>query len=82
MIYSTQISIYSFWNGLELEKSQIYMQKHQNVYQSNKTGYPVRLSTSYIYEAKSQVDQYETGPDNLFDVIFYIYKLLKRPDGF
>ena len=40
------------------------------------------LAFGLIYEAKSQVDQYETRPDNLFDVIFYIYKLLKRPDGF
>ena len=38
MIESTQNSIYSFWNGLELEKSQIYMEKLQNMLGSNKTG--------------------------------------------
>ena len=47
-IESTQISIHSFWNGLELEKSQIYMQKHQKVGGSIISGYPAWLSTSYI----------------------------------
>ena len=30
-------------------KSKIYMESHQNVLGSNKTGYPDGLSTSYLY---------------------------------
>ena len=49
MIQSTQISIYRFWNSVELEKSQIYMEKHKNYSRSPLFGYPAWLSTSYKY---------------------------------
>ena len=58
MFQCTQISIYSFWNGLELEKSQIYMKNHQNAGWSGFSGYPARLSTSYIAAKCKHADRW------------------------
>ena len=61
-------------------KSEIYMEKHQKYLGSNKTGYPARLSTSYIYEAKSQIGLDERGHASKKVTFLYIPTILKRPD--
>ena len=56
-------------------KSRIYMKKPQNPVGSNISGYPARLSTSYIYEVESRAGYPEMlDPTGFWG--FFIYILL------